>query len=260
MPRLIKDHKLLKVLLDKEFVVIVSQPLLWACDQSKGLRRCRPRRKLWSHSSCSRECKRVWGNEPSHSQMNSHFGNWSPKWTLKFSEGDFRGQNSLDWNVLYIIKNSLEHRCLKWAGMTHLNIWNTSCGQKKRRESNWQFDFRPLKVKNHLDFLGCKWCGTYHWKAFDEGYNFVLDFISIGGLHTKLWAPKVTKVPVARISRLPLGNPRTKWHLGAGPMARHKIYYKGEGGGFPQVWAVVSLVSLSLFMARPSTKGAQIMH
>jgi hypothetical protein len=24
------------------------------------------------------ECKRVWGNEPSHSQMNSHFGSWSP--------------------------------------------------------------------------------------------------------------------------------------------------------------------------------------
>jgi hypothetical protein len=32
----------------------------------------------------------------------------------------------------------------------------------------------------------------------------------------------------------------TKWHLGAGPVARHKVYYKGEGGGFPQVRAVVS--------------------
>jgi hypothetical protein len=25
--------------------------------------------------------------------------------------------------------------------------------------------------------------------------------------------------------------------LGVGPMAKHKIYYKGEGGGFPQVQA-----------------------
>jgi hypothetical protein len=25
-------------------------------------------------------------------------------------------------------------------------------------------------------------------------------------------------------------------------MARHKIYYKGESGGFPQVWVVVSFV------------------
>jgi hypothetical protein len=26
-------------------------------------------------------------------------------------------------------------------------------------------------------------------------------------------------------------------------MAKHIIYYKEEGGGFPQVWAVVSFVS-----------------
>jgi len=37
------------------------------------------------------------------------------------------------------------------------------------------------------------------------------------------------------ISGFPLGSPGTKGHLGVGPMARHIIYYKGEGGGFPQV-------------------------
>jgi len=30
----------------------------------------------------------------------------------------------------------------------------------------------------------------------------------------------------------------------------------GEGGGFPRVWAVVSLVSLGLPMVCPSTKSA----
>jgi len=30
----------------------------------------------------------------------------------------------------------------------------------------------------------------------------------------------------------------------------------GEGGGFPQVWAVVSLVNPRLPMACPNTKGA----
>jgi hypothetical protein len=29
----------------------------------------------------------------------------------------------------------------------------------------------------------------------------------------------------------------------------------GEGGGFPQVWAMVSLVSLGSFLAYPSMKG-----
>ncbi len=36
----------------------------------------------------------------------------------------------------------------------------------------------------------------------------------------------------------------TKSHLDVGPMERRKVYYKGEGGGFPQVRAMVSLVSL----------------
>ncbi len=29
--------------------------------------------------------------------------------------------------------------------------------------------------------------------------------------------------------------PETKCHFGVGHVARHIIYYKGEGGGFPQV-------------------------
>jgi len=35
----------------------------------------------------------------------------------------------------------------------------------------------------------------------------------------------------------------TKCHLDVGLMKKHKVYYKGEGGGFPQVQAVVSLVN-----------------
>jgi len=71
-----------------------------------------------------------------------------------------------------------------------------------------------------------------------------LDLILIGGLHTKLWAPKVAKVPTLEISGLPLGSFKTKWHLVVGPLARHRVYYKGEGGGFPQIRVVVSLMSL----------------
>jgi len=55
-------------------------------------------------------------------------------------------------------------------------------------------------------------------------------------------------VPNLAISGLPLGNPGTKSHLNVGLMEKHKVYYKGEGGGFPQVRAVVNLVSPSLFM------------
>jgi len=43
-------------------------------------------------------------------------------------------------------------------------------------------------------------------------------------------------------------------------MERHKIYYKREGGGFPQVWAMASLVSPNLHVAHPSTKNAPTLH
>jgi len=34
---------------------------------------------------------------------------------------------------------------------------------------------------------------------------------------------------------LPLGSLGTKCHLDVGLVERHKIYYKGEGDGFPQI-------------------------
>jgi len=57
--------------------------------------------------------------------------------------------------------------------------------------------------------------------------------MSIGGLHAKLWACKIARVPVVRTSRFPLGSPGTKCHLDVGFVERHKVYYKREGGGFP---------------------------
>jgi hypothetical protein len=154
----------------------------------------------------------------------------------------------------------LERICLKWARMTHLDIWNKSYGQKKDRESNCQINSRPLEVGNCPDFLAFRWHATYCSKALDKWYNFALDLISIGGLHTKLWPHKVVGVPTLGISGLPLGSPKTKWHLSDGLVARHRVYYKGEGGGFPQVQARVSLVSSNLHVVCLSTKSVSTMH
>jgi len=93
--------------------------------------------------------------------------------------------------------------------------------------------------------VACRCCTTYRWKDFDEGYNFALNLISIRGLHEKLWAPKVAEVLVMGISRLSNGSIGTKCHLDVGLVKRHKVYYKGEGGGFPQVRVVVSFVNLN---------------
>jgi hypothetical protein len=48
--------------------------------------------------------------------------------------------------------------------------------------------------------------------------------------------------------------------FGYGPHGEAQSIFRGEGGGFPQVRAMVSFVSLSLPMVRPSTKNVQTMH
>ncbi len=53
-----------------------------------------------------------------------------------------------------------------------------------------------------------------------------------------------------------LGSLGTKSHSNVGAVERRRKYYIGEGGGFPRVRAVVSLVSPESPMACPSTKGA----
>jgi hypothetical protein len=58
------------------------------------------------------------------------------------------------------------------------------------------------------------------------------------------------------VAGVPLGSPETKSHSNVGAAGRHKEYYMGEGGGFPQVQAVVNLVGPELLVACPSTKGA----
>jgi hypothetical protein len=54
------------------------------------------------------------------------------------------------------------------------------------------------KVKNRPNFLMFMSLTTYYWKVLHEGYNFVLDLMSIGGLHTKLWALKIIRVLILR--------------------------------------------------------------
>jgi len=68
--------------------------------------------------------------------------------TPKGLEFDNRRQNTSHWGVIDVIGKVLKCRCPKWPRIGHLNICSPSYGQKKGWESNWQFDSRPLKVRN----------------------------------------------------------------------------------------------------------------
>jgi hypothetical protein len=98
---------------------------------------------------------------------------------------------------------------------------NTNYGQKKGWESNCQFDFWPLKVRNRPNFFTCRWHATYHWKDLDKDYNFVWDFTSIKGLHTKLWASKVAGIPISGI--LGLLKQNDIWVLAPWPGTKNTI-------------------------------------
>jgi len=143
-------------------------------------------------------------------------GTWESSRTPKISEFDCKGQNTSPWSVLHVIGKLLKCKCRKWTRMSHLDICNTSYGKKKGRESNCQFDFWPLKVKNQLDPGVCKWSETHHWKALKESYKFASNLIPMKGLNKKLWTHKVPRVQTGTVSGLLLGSPRTKSHSNVG--------------------------------------------
>jgi len=179
-----------------------------------------------------RECE----NETHTPEM----GTWESFGTPKISEFDCRGQNISHWGVFFIIGKLLKCRCWKWLCMDHLDIYSTSYGKKKGRESNWQFHSRLLKVGNRPNPGACKWSVAHRWKALEESYKFSSDLISIGGLSKELWACKARGIQTGIVSGLLLGSPGTKNHSDVGAAEKHKVYYMGEGGGFPQIRVVVN--------------------
>jgi len=186
----------------------------------------------------------------------SHSRKWSSG-TLETSEFDCRGQNTLHWSFFYTVEKVLKCRCSKWPRMTHLDIYMTSHGRKKGRESNWQFDSWPLKVRNRPDSDVRRQSTTHCWKALKESYNFASNLVPIRGRGEKLWTLKVLGVQTRTISRLHFGSPRKKCHSDVSAAVRRREYYMGEGGGFPRVRAMVSQVSLGLLMACPNNKSVQ---
>jgi hypothetical protein len=114
--------------------------------------------------------------------------------TPECSELDSKGQNTLHWGVLGVTGKVLKRGYRKWPRIGHLDIWSPSCGQKKGRESNWQFDTWPLKVGNRPLSDVRFGSATWRWKDLDEGYNFGLDLVTIQLYSRELWQFKVPGV------------------------------------------------------------------
>ncbi len=129
----------------------------------------------------------VWGWSPTLGKSEDLESSGTPE----CSELNSKPQNTLHWGVLGVIGKVLKRRYRKWPRIAHLNICSPSYGQKKGRESNWQFDSRPLKVGNRpLPDLRLE-SAISRCKDLDEGYKFGLDLVVIRLCSRELWAPKV---------------------------------------------------------------------
>jgi len=115
--------------------------------------------------------------------------------TLECSELDSKAQNTLHWGVLGVIGKVLKRKYRKCPRIGNSDICSPSYGQKKGRESNCQFDSRPLKVGNRPPPNVRFECATWRWKDLDKGYNFGLDLIAIQICNRELWRFKVLGVP-----------------------------------------------------------------
>jgi hypothetical protein len=101
------------------------------------------------------------------------------RWTPKLQRAISGGQNSMSCDVFYIIEKILERRCLKWVRIVHLDIWNTSYGPKKGRESNWQFDSQPEKSQESTQFtclkMACNIPLESSWRGLQRCFTLHLD-------------------------------------------------------------------------------------
>jgi hypothetical protein len=99
------------------------------------------------------------------------------------------------WSVFGVVGKVLKRRYRKCPRIDDSDICRPSYGQKKGRESNWQFDSRPLKVRNRplpdVRFGSATW----RWKDLDKGYNFGSDLVAIQVRSRELWRFKVPGVP-----------------------------------------------------------------
>jgi len=132
-----------------------------------------------------------------------------------------------------------------------LVIWTSAAqvmGKRRGRESNWQFDSRPLKVGNRRLSDVRFGSATWRWKDLDEGYNFGSDLVAIQLRSRELWQFKVPGVSPGQFRDSISGVP-TNCAIRVPPPRSNAEYTIGSKVvAYSRVRAVVSLVC-------PSARG-----
>jgi hypothetical protein len=213
--------------------------------QGKEVTRVRAKKKPRSHITYFRECKKVWGSMREWTlTLPRQLPLWEmeSRWTPKISKSNFRGQNSMACGVLYIIGKLLKLRCLNELPLL---IWTSETQvMTKRRVGSQIASLTPDQKKLGINPI---YLATEDVRHTVRKLLMRTTTLLQTASWSKVWsqnygAPKSRRSQLARFRDSHSGVPGEKNHLDVGSVASHKVYYKGEGGGFPQVRAMVSLV------------------
>jgi hypothetical protein len=104
--------------------------------------------------------------------------------------------------------------------------WELESQMDSRLFRAWLHGSKPIVLKSFL----------YYWKNIE--------------MKSQLWEFRDSHLGILRQKTISM------WPSWRGA----KYIIRRESGGFPQIWAVVNLVSLRLLVPRPNTKSAPIMH
>jgi hypothetical protein len=196
---------------------------------------------IWHERSKASVATPLWpsvGVKPNTPKVGDLESSGTPE-CLRFNS---KAQNTLHWRVLVVIGKVLKRRYRKLPCIVHLDICNPSYGQKKGRESNWQFDSRPLKVGNRplpnlrIESARCS------WKRSQRGLQLWFRPCRGQTLRSRVMSSRSPGTPTGTISGLQLGSPGKKCHSSASAAEWHRVYYKEDGGGTSRVRAVVCLM------------------
>jgi hypothetical protein len=126
---------------------------------------------------------------------------------------------------------------------SHCSFWTSETqvmAKRRGRKSNCQFDSRPEKVRNRPDLLSCRQRATYLGKLSTRATTLLQIALRSEVCSQSYGAPKSRESQLVGFWDSPvgvpgvLGVPREKSHLDVGPVESCRVYYKGEGGGFPK--------------------------
>jgi len=163
----------------------------------------------------------------------------------------------MDWRVLYIIGNLLKCRCLKWAHMTHLDIWNTSYGGSGIKLVIWLL---TIKNKELTQFPSMQGECEILLERFRQGLQLCFWLHLKPRFAHKVMGPQSHRSFNFRNFGTPIWESRDKMPFGCGPRGEAQSILQRGRWWLPPSLGYGESCESELPVAHPSTKSAPTMH